>query len=279
MNSLPIINTIHLFDQLDQKLIALLKSLDTDEWQLMTLAKEWSVKDVAAHLLDGNIRTLSMLRDRYYSEKSEDIKDYESLVSFLNQLNADWVKAMKRVSPELIIEWLEITGKPYVEYLKSLDPEQPSVFPVKWAGEDQSSNWFHIAREYTEKWHHQQQIRFAVGSESSLLNKTFYSPYLETSMRALPHRYKSISGKEGECIVFTITGEGGSSWYLHYTNEKWQLKLESRHRISCEVTIPDEIAWRIFTKGISQKEALIRSNINGNQELGLPIFTMLAVMA
>ncbi|MEJ7682555.1 MAG: hypothetical protein WKG06_32810 [Segetibacter sp.] len=28
-----------------------------------------------------------------------------------------------------------------------------------WAGEKKSKNWFHIAREYTEKWHHQMSSR------------------------------------------------------------------------------------------------------------------------
>ena len=43
------------------------------------------------------------------------------------------------------------------------DPDAPAVFSVAWAGEDKSAHWFDVAREYTEKWHHQQQIRDAVG--------------------------------------------------------------------------------------------------------------------
>jgi hypothetical protein len=38
---------------------------------------------------------------------------------------------------------------------------------VAWAGEAESKNWFHVARDYSEKWHHQQQIREAV---SQILN-------------------------------------------------------------------------------------------------------------
>jgi len=53
------IQTLHLFLPLDQKLIELQKSLSHDEWNKQTVATKWTVKDVAAHLLDRNMRTLS----------------------------------------------------------------------------------------------------------------------------------------------------------------------------------------------------------------------------
>src|SRR6187549_3532186 len=87
---------------IDKKLIDLLKSLTPDEWQKQTVAKLWKVKDVVAHLLDGNIRILSMLRDGYSGERPN-IQSYQDLVDYLNGLNADWVMAMRRVSPEMLI--------------------------------------------------------------------------------------------------------------------------------------------------------------------------------
>ena len=57
------IDTVSLFPLLDQELIALLRSLKRDDWYRPTLARLWTVKDIAAHLLDGNMRTLSLARD------------------------------------------------------------------------------------------------------------------------------------------------------------------------------------------------------------------------
>ncbi len=54
------IDVIELFSEIDKKLIDLLKSLTPEEWQKQTVAKLWKVKDVVTHLLDGNIRILSM---------------------------------------------------------------------------------------------------------------------------------------------------------------------------------------------------------------------------
>ena len=67
------IQVLPLFPVLDDKLSELLRSLSSEDWQQPTLARKWTVKDVAAHLLDGNLRTLSFVRDRYFGEKPERI--------------------------------------------------------------------------------------------------------------------------------------------------------------------------------------------------------------
>lgn len=35
---------------------------------------------------------------------------------------------------------------------------------MSWAGEDGDAGWLDIGREFTEQWHHQMQIRDAVGA-------------------------------------------------------------------------------------------------------------------
>lgn len=154
------ISTLHLFTPLEQKLIELLKSLSAEDWNKPTVAKLWTVKDVAAHLLDGNMRVLASAQD-YTGDPPGEINSYQDLVSYLNNLNADWIKAMKRVSPNTIIKLLEVTQQEFIDHYHSLEPYAPARFSVAWAGEETSANWFHIAREYTERWHHQQQIRDA----------------------------------------------------------------------------------------------------------------------
>ena len=78
------INVVALLPELDRMLIKLLGALSTEDWEKQTIAPKWKVKDIAAHLLDGNLRTLSMLRDGYYGEKPENINTYEDLFDFLN---------------------------------------------------------------------------------------------------------------------------------------------------------------------------------------------------
>lgn len=271
--------TIDLLPKIDKKLLEVLKSLSPDEWQKPTLAPLWKVHDVALHLLDGNIRTLSLLRDGYVGVKPTPISTYQDLVAYLNQLNADWIVAMRRLSPAVLVDLLEHTGQQYTHYLAQLDPFAPATFSVAWAGESASPNWFHIAREYTEKWHHQQQIRLAVGQEAALYTQEYYHPYLDTSMRALPHHYRTVKGSDKEAIKFSVSGEGGGVWYLESNGQAWVLKAAIDTDPNCEVQIDGQIAWRIFTKGIAKQAAAESLVIKGRQDLGLKIVDMLAVMA
>ena len=57
MNKQVPVETLHLFPVLNKLLIELLSSLSADDWNKPTIAKLWTVKDIAAHLLDTNIRT------------------------------------------------------------------------------------------------------------------------------------------------------------------------------------------------------------------------------
>src|SRR3712207_3466502 len=100
----------HLFAGLDRKPIELLKSLSPEDWAKPTVAKLWQVKDVAAHLLDGNIRVLSIQRDNYFGEQPPAISSYQDLLDWLNQLNADCVTASKRISPGVLVLLHETTG-------------------------------------------------------------------------------------------------------------------------------------------------------------------------
>jgi hypothetical protein len=237
------------------------------------------VKDIASHLLDGNVRGLSISRDHYFGEKPPEDISYPSLVDFLNRLNADWIKATRRVSPQVLISLLEMSGKAYYKHLKELDPFALSIFPVAWAGEAHSENWFHIAREYTEKWHHQQQIRLAVGKTEALLTKELYHPFLDISMRALPHHYRDVEAQLNDVIRVTVAGDGGGEWFLMYKKTGWILLSQCSITPVSEVSIDENIAWQLFTKGIDRERAAQKSRFTGNQELGRKILSMLAVMA
>lgn len=276
-NPLPPINIVHKFRELDEKLIDLLLSLNKEEWQMPTVAKLWKVKDVVAHLLDTNIRILSLLRDQHQVAPPA-IQSYKDLVDYLNQLNADWVQAMQRVSPSMLILLHKITGPLYCGYYESLDPFDKAVFNVAWAGEEESLNWMHIARDYTEKFLHQQQIRDAVG-KPGLMNKDFFYPFIDIFMLALPHTFKNITAPDNTCLQLTVTSEAGGSWYLIYQNAKWQLIKEAPAKIDSTVNIHQDDAWKLFSKSISPVQVQSRVSITGNKELGEIALTMVSVMA
>ncbi|NOT45466.1 MAG: hypothetical protein HOP14_12765 [Acidobacteria bacterium] len=55
--------TADLLAPLHDELVQLLRGLPPEAWDRPTVAGAWRVRDVVAHLLDGQLRTLSALRD------------------------------------------------------------------------------------------------------------------------------------------------------------------------------------------------------------------------
>ena len=79
----------------------------------------------------------------------------------MNRLNAEGVTVYRRLSPPVLIDMMKAACQQSARFHESLDPFAPATFAVSWAGEETSLNWFDTARELTERWHHQQQIRIA----------------------------------------------------------------------------------------------------------------------
>lgn len=272
------IEVLHLFPVLDKKLSELLNSLTPEEWQMPTIAPKWRVKDIAAHLLDGNLRGLSLLRDRYNHIQPDHIHTYTDLVKYLNELNAEWTSASNRLSPQVIADLLEWTGRQYNDFLATLNPWEDAVLSVAWAGEEISKNWFHIAREYTEKWIHQQQIRDAVGKQDIMTRELFY-PFIDTFMCALPHTYTYADVPVGTSVEVDIPTGIGGTWHINKTEEGWVLRKNTRLEPDARVIIDPDTAWKLFSKGMQPEEALEKVQIDGNHELGKIALTMVAVMA
>lgn len=272
------IETLHLFSVLDSKLIELLKSLTVEEWHSQTVAKLWKVKDVASHLLDGNLRNLSTSRDNYFGVKPENIYSYQDLVSFLNQLNMSWTSATKRLSPQVIINLLEITGQEYTEHLKTLNPFDDAIFSVAWAGQETSPNWFHIAREYTEKFLHQQQIRDAVGKQGIMTRELFY-PFIDTFMFAFPHTFRNISAANGTIVSIEVSTEIGGIWSVVNKGTGWELDKSKNLNSASKVVIDPETVWKLFSKSWKPEQVIDKVKILGDIELGKQALSIVAVMA
>ena len=109
-------------------------------------------------------------------------------------------------------------------------------------GPDPAPVWFDVAREFTERWHHQQQIRDATG-RPSLYDPYFLSPVLDTFVRALPHSFRHARPPQGTVARFEISGEAGGVWFLHKAKQEWNLLLESQAGSAAEVVLSQDVAW------------------------------------
>lgn len=273
-------HTAGLFRGLADELVSLLSSLEPPEWELPTLAGSWRVRDVAAHLLDGELRRLSLHRDRTTPPApAAGLRDDRELQAWLDALNASWVEAARRLSPRVITRLLSVTGPELASFFEGLDPFGPAPFPVTWAGEIASLNWMDVGREYTERWHHQQQIREASG-RPGLVEPRWLRPVIEISLRALPHAFRRLEAQPGATLELRIERASGGEWTLVREAERWRLGLGSPApgTASARVTLSEDTAWRVFFKALARQEALERVRIEGDTRLGHAFVTTRAVM-
>jgi len=269
------IPVLHLFPTLNSSLMELLEGLSPAQWNSSTVCRKWSVKDITAHLLDTALRRVSSGRDGHFL-KSVHGNSYDDLLNSLNTLNAEWVGAYKRVSSQILIKQISAAQDDLCEYLKTLNLTAPALFPVLWVGEDKSQIWFDIAREYIERWHHQQQIRLAVGADS-ILERELYYPVLEISMLALPHHYRLKPAAEGTVIKINVVGDAGGSWAILRSKEEWKF-TNPEMDADTEVYIDQNIAWMLLSKGIDILESEQYWQVIGDNDLGFHALKLTAFM-
>ena len=266
----------HLLRKVDQQLIDLLRSLTPSEWDLQTIAPLWKVRDVAAHLLDTALRKLSMVRDSCYLEPV-DIRSPQDVITLVNRLNREGVTVYRRLSPTVLIDTLEMVCDQSARFHECLDPFGPAAFNVSWAGEETSLNWFDTARELTERWHHQQQIRLAT-NRPGIMTRELYHPVLDCFLRGLPYLYRHMEAPAGTALLLEVTGECGGRWFLSRGSTTWEFLKRSTGEVACGVVMPQALAWRVFTKGVDRDTARAHIEIQGNQELGEKILHLTAIV-
>lgn len=264
------------FPPLLNSLLDLLERLSDKDWDRPTVAAGWSVQDVALHLLGDDLGILARKRD-HFSEPLAVQPAQGDLVQWLNRRNSRWVKAMRRISPRLTCDLLRFTGEQVNLLFASMDPLATGG-PVSWAGPEPAPVWLDIAREFTERWHHQQHIRDAVG-RVGCKEPYYLGPVLSAFVHAMPHALCSMLAAEGTVISLTIVGESGGQWSVSRQSGKWRLYLGKPEAPDAEVVMPEDTAWRLFTKGISIEQARLSSRVLGDPALAGPVFEMTSIIA
>ena len=266
--------TSQLFRPLHGELLKTLRGLDAEGWNRQTLAPQWKVRDVAAHLLDGDLRKIAVYRDGHLLPPEPPIASEHDLTQFINRQNASGVSYAARLSPALIADLLDVTGRWVADLVEQLPPHGRSIFSVSWAGETESENWMDTGREYTERWHHQMQIREATG-RPLLLSPEWMMPLLDISVRALPHAYRVVDARAGASISLNVVGETTGAWTLRRRAAGWQLTTGSDEGAETTVCLPADIAWRVFYNAPYDR-AQVR--VDGDAALAAPLFRTRSVI-
>jgi hypothetical protein len=181
------------------------------------------------------------------------------------------------VSPRILRELISRYDPELVGLFEALKPDAMGL-GVVWAGEWQSQNWFDIAREYTEKWHHQQQLRDATG-RSPLYDPALLVSVLETFARGLPHAYRGLEAPSGTVVSVSVAPPADIAWTLLRTGQAWSLPAGAERNSETSIAISADVLWRLWTKGVAASEARDRTQIIGNRTYADPLFHFVAIMA
>lgn len=286
-------HTAHLFAPLHRELMALLRHLSQDDWLRPTVAGAWRVRDVAAHLLEVDLRNLSVTRDGHVLPPDRPIAGYGDIAGWINHLNASGVETSRRFSARVILDLLDVAGVWVADMVEHLPPDGPAVFGVAWAGETQSANWMDVGREYTERWHHQAQIRDAIGVPR-LLDRRWLEPLLDLSVRVLPVAFAPVDAVHGTAVTLDVvpieSNMPALSWTVVKGDAGWQVWRGAPEvspavttatlapRPSTRVRLAADDAWRMFYNALDAEAARQRAHIEGDVRLAAPLLAARSVM-
>src|SRR5439155_7549421 len=113
---------------------------------------------------------------------------------------------------------------------------------------------FDAGREYTEWWHHQMQIRDAVGAPL-LLERRWLVPLLELSVRALPRAYEGVPASEGAVVVLEVSGDAGGRFSLAREHGVWRLYRGAPSRPDAAIRMDPDASWRLLYNALPRGEA------------------------
>jgi uncharacterized protein (TIGR03083 family) len=278
LSPLPPTDTRALFRPVSSELVTLLRGLPPEDWQRPTIAGSWLVRDVVAHLADLTFRRLSFHRDRMTPPPpSRPIASERDFVDFINGLNAQWVDAAKRLSPRVLTDLFALASTGLADWFEALPFDAPALFGVSWAGEQTSEGWFDVGREFTELWHHQEQVRQGVGA-ASLADPRYLRPVLEIAVRGLPHAFRNVDVRPGQSVVFDVTGPAGGAWTLSSGAGGWTLHAGAPAVATTRVRLSDEAAWKLLHNALPEPDAMMAVQVEGDPDLARPLLRARAVI-
>jgi uncharacterized protein (TIGR03083 family) len=221
-------------------LLELLGDLPDDDWSRPTPCPRWSVHELVLHLVHDDLRRLSFQRDGHAGAVIRPASSLDELAAALDEANEAWVTASApTVSPELacgLVAWL---AEPSERHLAGLPPDEAES-TVAWAGPGSHPNWLDVAREYTERWVHHQQLRQTV-DRPGLAGPRFLAPVLETFARGLPAQLPAAP--EGTVSELRVVGAVRRAWTVAVRDGSWRF-TGSGSRPDAFLELSAEALWR-----------------------------------
>jgi uncharacterized protein (TIGR03083 family) len=260
----PPVAVTPLFKAERAKLVDLLAGLSESDWHRPTPCPEWTVLGLACHLLGGDLGLLARHRDGHYGTPPPDGASESEFIAWLDDLQMEWVRAARRLSPRLVVELLAWTGPQIIETLQAEDPSASSA-RVSWAGPQPVPVWLDQLRELSECWIHRQQLLQALDLASDL-DPVVLRPILLAMRWAYAYRLGGVAAADGDTVSIAITGPVTETWFLVASGGRWDFRMEHGPRTVATLSMTTDQAWRLLSNNLPH-DSLSELDITGDQRI------------
>jgi hypothetical protein len=202
-------------------------------------------------LLGGDLSLMAGQRDDHHGTRAPPGLSGQEFISWLDELQVEWVHAARRLSPRLVMELLDWAGPQVVEMVSAQDPSALTA-NVSWASVVPVPAWLDQARELSERWIHRQQVLEAVGAPSDLRDD-LAGPVLDGLRWAYPFRLEPHHRPAGETVEISVTGpEVELRWDLVSDLPAWRFRPTAGGPIVADLRMTSEQAWRLLSNNLDE---------------------------
>ena len=229
------------------RLTELLAGLQAADWERPSPCPGWTVLGLCCHLVGDDLGLLARNRDGFLGTPAPAGSEAE-FEAWLDELQAEWVRAARRLSPRLVTDLLRWAG-PQISAMFADEDVRARTASVSWAGPDLVSAWLGQARELSEYWIHRQQILQALGRPSDL-RADLAGPVLDALRWAYPYRLARAPAQPGDTASISVTGPLARTWHLVAAEIGWQFGDQPGPRLAGSLAMNAEQAWRLLTNNM-----------------------------
>jgi uncharacterized protein (TIGR03083 family) len=250
--------------------VALLRSLDTDDWSKQTDLPGWNVRFIAAHLAHLE----SELAGR--PQGQVDVPDAPHIKGPMNVFTESGVLTRADRSTGAIIDEIEGAAAERREALTTLMPVDPAAPADGFAG---AIGWTWetlLSNRAIDQWMHQQDIRRAVGRPGGLAGDGG-AHALSVFSRSLPFVLgKKVRPAAGTTVVLDVTGEHPATIAAEMSDDGRASRLDEAPADPTAHIRMDFETFIILSGGRRSPEQ-VTTAVTGDQDLAAAVVAGLAV--
>ena len=222
-----------------------------------------------AHVLGDDLGRLGRGRDGHIAGGPA---PGEPFAAFIHRLNDEWVRAAARLSPRLLCDLLDVTSAQVLDHWGAVDLDALGE-PVSWAGSQPAPVWLDCARDFTEYWVHQQQVRDATGRPGDGGPAVVHA-VLDTFLRAVPHTLAGVERPDGTALTVAVPGPAGGRWTWRRARGRWWPGAPADEGTT--VTVEADPLWRLCVRMLEPDD--VAAVVDGDPELAHAVLRIVSII-